>query len=213
MDTISFFYNPYIYFESYKNVLFNLRKHYPSEDVFIYFDDTRPNLNKYVEVANENNCIANIRDNSFFYIDRKDSPGINIPKQVEFLNRLINICSNTESKWILILEDDVLIKRPIINFPHSDCGKNREDIGFLGGGSIFKRETFLKIFETHNEDSILKLIESNRDACWAGDVLLKLLFSSIGARSQKWVELAEPNYFDDTDHAIYHGYKDLHHLG
>jgi hypothetical protein len=212
MDTISFFYNPHIYFESYKNVLSNLRKHYPSEEVFIYLDDTRPNLDKYIEVANVNNCIANIRDNSFFYIDRKDSPGINIPKQVEFLNRLINICSNTESKWILILEDDVLIKRPIINFPHSDCGKNREDIGFLGGGSIFKRETFLKIFETHNEDSILKLIESNRDACWAGDVLLKLLFNSIGARSEKWVELAEPNYFDDIDHAIYHGYKDLHHL-
>jgi sugar O-acyltransferase (sialic acid O-acetyltransferase NeuD family) len=45
-DTIAFTYNPYLYFESYKNVLENLRKHYKDSDVFIYFDSNREDVEK-----------------------------------------------------------------------------------------------------------------------------------------------------------------------
>jgi hypothetical protein len=52
-DTIAFTYNPYLYFESYKNVLENLRKHYKDSDVFIYFDSNREDVEKYKSITND----------------------------------------------------------------------------------------------------------------------------------------------------------------
>jgi hypothetical protein len=43
--------------------------------------------------------------------------------------------------------------------------------------------------------------------------LKERIFKDANVSNEKWIELAEPGYRDDTDHAIYHGYKDLHKLG
>jgi hypothetical protein len=77
-NTITFNYMPYIHFEAYKFVLDNLRKHYPTSDVFIYFDLFRDDSEKYKEVANEYNCKFIIKDTAVFYTNREDSFEINI---------------------------------------------------------------------------------------------------------------------------------------
>ena len=43
-NTITFNYMPYIYFESYKNVLNNVREYYPTADIFIYIDSFRVDI-------------------------------------------------------------------------------------------------------------------------------------------------------------------------
>jgi len=208
-NSILFFYNPYKYLKSFDNVLYNVRIHYPTSDIDVYFDSFREDLQPYIEVAKNYKCNFNIRSNMLYYIHRNDPFKINQSKMLEWVERLRISCENSTAKWVLLLEDDVLIKRAICNFPDSDCGTNRKDIGFTGGGSIFKREKFLESLLKCNLENI---IESVHNASWAGDVLLKSIFLLNSCSYEKWVELAEPNYFDDIDHAIYHGYKDLHEL-
>lgn len=209
-NTITFFYNPYTYFESYKNVLHKVRCYYKKSDIFIYMDKNRNDLQKYNTISFDYNCNLVVRESEVFYIDRKDTTNNNIPKMVELLNRIKNTCENTSSKWVLILEDDVLIKRKINYFPNSDCGINRDDAGFLGGGSIFKREKFL---DSLKNTDIVDVMNNDHTASWAGDVMLKYIFLNNNSTYEKWLELAEPGYNDNGDYAIYHGYKELHKLG
>ena len=207
-NTIAFIYNPYLYFESYKNVLNNLRKHYPNSDVFIYFDSFRDDNQMYSDVAYEHNCVFNIRQQKMFYIHREDSIEINEPKLIEWIERLKITCENTNADWILLLEDDVIVKRKVLHFPSVDVGTSREYFR-PGGGAIFKREVFLDSIKKVNVSQLTKTIP---DASWAGDVLLEHIFKNNNIEHERWIELAEPAYYDDTDHAIYHGYKDLHKL-
>lgn len=209
IDQIAFVYNPYTYFESYKNVLNNLRKYYPNADVFIYFDPHREDTENYRNVANEYNCIFDVTDNEMSYINRNDSVETNEPKLTEWLRRLKHTCENTKANWILHLEDDVLIKREIRNWPSADVGTCREYFR-PGGGAIFKREVFL---DSIKKVDVSKYIRTIPDACWAGDLLLENIFRNNGVTYERWTELAEPNYYEDTDHAVFHGYKELHKLG
>jgi hypothetical protein len=210
---ICFNYNPYVYYESYKNVLNNVRKYYPTADIFIYFDEFRQDIKKYKEVSDLYNCNFNIRKDEFFYIEQNKGVENAIPRTYEWLMRLKHSCQNTDAEWLLLLEDDVLIKREIKYFPKSDFGTNREFFR-PGGGSIINIKKFLEVLD--GIDFIKKIVNdlsSNLTQDWMhGDMMLQTLFQSVSTQ-EKWIELAEPGYYDNTDHAIYHGYKDLHKLG
>jgi len=208
-NTITFTYNPYFYFESYKNVLENLRKHYEDSDVFIYFDSSREDFKKYESIANDYNCFFIIRESDLGYINRNEPLNINKPKMIEWFNRVINTAKNTNSEWVLNLEDDVIVKRRIVNFPKMDVGTCRRYFR-PGGGSIFKRNIFLESIKNCNAENMIDIIN---EASWAGDILLENIFKKGNATFEEWIELAEPNYRDNIDHAIYHGYKELHKLG
>jgi hypothetical protein len=212
-DKILFTYNPWKYYNSYKNVLTNVRKYYPQSDMIIFFDGNRTDLDLYLDTAKEYNCVTIIRDTEVGFINKNDSIEQNSPKQLEWISRMELACEMFNAEWVMILEDDVLIKREIQRWPNSDVGTNREGVGFLGGGSIFKRTSFLKAIANIGMNNMKNLIETNHTISWAGDMLLKTLFNGIQASSEKWMELAEPGYFDQTDHAVFHGYKDLHRLG
>lgn len=208
-NKISFTYNPYTYFESYKNVLSNLRKHYVDSDVFIYIDSFRTDIQEYNDIASIHNCKFNIQTEPMFYINRNDSIEINEPKMMEWVSRIKYTCENTDSEWIMLLEDDVLIKRKIIHWPTTDVGTSRHYFR-PGGGSIFRRTVFLESLQKVN---VSNLIKSVNHASWAGDVLLEHIFKKSNIKHEKWIELSEPNWFDKTDHAVFHGFKDLHKLG
>jgi hypothetical protein len=129
---------PYIHFDAYKFVLENLRQHYPDSDVFIYFDSFREDAEKYKHVALEYNCNFILCDNTVFYTDVNDSFDVNSKKMIEIYDRISNTCNNSKSDWILIVEDDVYIKKQIEKFPNADVGTSRYYFR-PGGGSIFKR--------------------------------------------------------------------------
>ena len=205
-DTISFYYNPYIHFESYKNVMKNVRIHYETEDIFIFMDKFRDDLLDYKEIADFYNCKFIVRDELFFYTNKNDSIEVNTKKMIEIFDRTKYVCNNTDSKWVLFLEDDVIVKRKIKYFPKSNLGCAREYCR-AGGGSIFDRNVFLECFE---KTDVVNIIKSVTDAHWAGDVVFEHLFLLNNKTWEQWIELAEPSLRDNIDHAIYHGYKDLH---
>lgn len=208
-NTIAFTYNPYKYFESYKNVLDNVRKHYPDSDIFIYMDNNRDDIEKYVDISFKHNCNIQIRNQKYDFINQKDSIETNLPKMMEWVNRIKTTCQNTKADWILNLEDDVIIKRKIQQWPEADVGTCR-DYFRPGGGSIFDRNAFLNSIK--NID-IKYIIENAPQAHWAGDILLENMFRMNGCTFAEWLELAEPEHRDNTNHAVYHGYKELHKLG
>jgi hypothetical protein len=211
-NTISFTYMPYIYIESYKNVLYNIRKYYPESDIFVYIDSDNSKLNVYLNIAQNNNCIFNVRNQKYGYINREDSIDVNLPKILESFCRTYNTCINTNSKWIMMVEDDVLIKRKIKQWPTTDCGTNREYFK-IGGGAIFSRKKYIEAYEKLGVIGIENMVKNNHLLSWAGDELFKEMLLMVGCTHEKWIELAEPNYYDNIDHAVYHGYKDLHKLG
>jgi hypothetical protein len=209
-NEVLFIYNPWKYFHSYKNVLLNVRMNYPDADVIIFFDPSREDLDKYIKVAEFFKCKVTVREKELGYIKKEDALEINAPKQAEWIDRLKTACEMSEAEWVLLLEDDVIIKRQVEQWPTADCGKNLDQIGFLGGGSVFKREKFLDSLE---KADIFAIMKKDFTSSWAGDHLLRHIFRDNRATEEKWVELLEAWQDEGQPHAVYHGYKLLHHLG
>jgi len=209
---ISFNFQDSNYLHSFENCILNVRKFYKNELIDFYIDSNSSKINEYKEICNKFNVEMTIRDRNQGYIDRTDSIETNIPKMLESHYRIYNTCKKSNSEWVMLLEDDVLIKRKIINWPKSDCGTNREWFK-NGGGSIFKKEKYVTAYEFLGENGLIDIINRYPECAWAGDALKQFMFSKVGTTWEKWIELAEPDYYDNTDHAVYHGYKDLHKLG
>ena len=209
---ISFNFQDSNYLHSFENCIKNVRKFYPNELIDFYIDSNSNKINEYKNICYLFNVEMTIRQRNQGYIDRTDSMETNIPKMLESHYRIYNTCKKSNSEWIMLLEDDVLIKREIKQWPSKDVGTNREYFK-AGGGAIFKRETFLKIYENLGESGLEKIIRQEHTYSWAGDALKERIFKDADASNEKWIELAEPGYYDNTDHAIYHGYKELHKLG
>ena len=210
---IAFNYQCTLYFNSAKHCIESIRKFYKDLPIDVYVDETTPRINDYETLCNDHNCDFTFRDRVEGYISRKDPIEVNLSKMLESHHRIYSTCKKYNKEWTLLLEDDVYIKKPIERFPTSDCGKNRHNVSFLGGGSIFKTEAFIKIHEMYGESGLSDIIKSDYIYSWAGDVLKQRIFIDNGYTHEKWVELAEPGYWDDTNFSVYHGYKDLHHLG
>jgi len=212
-NTIAFRYNPVKYKFSFLDVIVNVRAHYKTEDIFIYLDDNRDDLEFYQIVGNRYNLKIILRENHRTFIDRNDSFEINLPKSVESINRLYHTCVNTDAKWIINLEDDVHVKKRIEHFPTTDVGTNRPNVGFAGGGGIFLRTKFIEVYEGLSDKQMTNLFTLNKRFIWATDVIMRCMYSMVGFTSEKWIEVAEPDYNERKGHAIFHGNKDLHKLG
>lgn len=213
MNALSFNFQDSQYIHSFENCIKSVRKFYKNELIDFYIDSNNEKINEYEKICKDYYVNFNIRDIHQGYIDRNDSIEINIPKMLESHYRIYMTCLKSNTHWILLLEDDVVIKRNIQRWPSSDCGKNRQNVGFLGGGSIFRRDVYIQAYESMGESGISNLIKTNSMYSWAGDELKRKMFDNINATSEKWIELAEPEYFNNTDHAVFHGYKELHKLG
>lgn len=205
-DKISFIYNPHIHFNAFKFVIQSVRKNYPDSDVFVYMDIIRNDLKQYEEFSLQNNCTFIKRDQEMFFINKNDSMEINFSKMKEWFNRLKLSCEKSNAEWMLLLEDDVIVKKQIEKWPNSDVGTCRSYFR-PGGGSIFKRKIFLEAIENSN---ILEIMTKVENAHYAQDVVLEHIFRMNGAKFEEWVELAEPSYRENVNHSIFHGYKDLY---
>lgn len=209
---ISFNFQDSNYIHSFENCIKNVRKFYEKELIDFYIDSNSNNIEAYKNICNEHNVEMTIRQRNQGYINRNDSIETNIPKMLESHYRIYNTCKKVNSEWIMLLEDDVLIKRKIKHWPSKDIGTNREFFR-AGGGAIFKREIFLKIYENLGESGLEKIIVQDHTYSWAGDALKERIFNDASVSYEKWIEIAEPGYYEDSDHAVFHGYKELHKLG
>lgn len=163
--TISFFHIA-AYEEPAKVVVENVRKHHPNNFYFFGADTDHD----FSEFAKSNNCDYM----KFAPIGPPIYPqGWNLDKSLQFLNRFHTACQMTDTSHIIMMEDDVLILKPITidpNWEHAcadtkignvipeevhdlieeHCGKRPTFKQYgAGGGSIFKVKTFLDHYDTN----------------------------------------------------------------
>ena len=175
--SISFFHVASKYDEATEVIVENARKHHPDSYYFLGVDGTDKS---YKEVAEKYNC-------DYVPYAKKLGPpvypnGWNLEGTLEFLQRFYDSCSRSNSSHIVMMEDDVLIMKPVTveqewehaaadtkignvipEFVHDlieqHCGKRPTFKQYgAGGGSIFNAKTFLE-----NYDRVIKFFEDHSE--------------------------------------------------
>jgi hypothetical protein len=138
----------------------------------------------------------------------------------EYLRRIYNHCLSCESEFVLILEDDVVTYKQISLFPKTSCAGPRInlyrrplitflqqkfnttiDYGYgMSGGSIFKRNDFIKSYEQNINFEYFSLFDDRIP--YYSDVGLTLLFQLSGYEYSEWEDVSE-KFHKDTNQRIY----------
>lgn len=165
MSNISFFHIASVYPKATVEIVKNARQHHPKGYYFLGVDNTF----SYQQVADI------YKTDYKFYTTKVGGPkgdyGYRLDGTIEFLKRFRTACLLSRSSHIIMMEDDVLIVKPITVDPdwevacaniqignvipepvhdliEQHCGKRPTFKQYgAGGGSIFKVSTFLSNFD------------------------------------------------------------------
>lgn len=216
---ITFLFRESRFYEAGEYCLNKVRESYPNSKIDFYIDYDQIKLKEYKKLCKKFDCNFIVRNVVMRGLNRDNPLQENLPKMIEAFDRIYQTCINSDDEWILLLEDDVLIKRPIKIFPTKEGGHSCVAAGF-GGGSIFKRKKFIDVYDSIRNTSLEAIIRTERHYSWAGDGLLYMLFNMNSSNCcEKWDEHYDlPNDVYDniisliknTDHAVYHNYKELY---
>jgi hypothetical protein len=164
--SISFFHIASVYPKATDVIIENVRKHHPNDYYFLAVDGLRMN---YFLTSDKYFC------DTIIYGQKIGGPvspyGFTLEKTIEFFERFRRACRGANTSHIIMMEDDVLITKPITVNPewehvgadtrignhlpdflldmieiHSGKRPIRTQYG-AGGGSIFKVSTFLEHYE------------------------------------------------------------------
>lgn len=203
-NTIDFYFNP-LFTEGAEFVLQNVRNIYPPSDskIFVWIDDDYPIKNKIIDITNKYNSTSMISTNKFTWCSR-NNPEESKKRLLEFCRRFQKTAETSTAKWIMYLEDDVLIRDNVINFPETNAGINPGHVA--SGGSIHLTETIRNIFKKYSDDELLKIMNPN-PLYWAADRLLLVLYSNNGYNYSIFSDLADGKAVGETDKPILHNIK------
>jgi len=167
VSNISFFHLASIYPKATSEIVKNVRIHHPNDYYFLGVDNTF----SYQTVADTYKT-----DYKYYHTKLggpKEDYGYRLDGTIEFLNRFRTACLLSKSSHIIMMEDDVLINKPITVNPEWEHACADTKIGNhipetviemielhsgkrptftqygAGGGSIFKVSTFLDNFDTN----------------------------------------------------------------
>jgi hypothetical protein len=186
-----------------------VRKYSPESPIQLVTDKSLDLCDKYVVLSNIIGLPILVRDKPCSYIDRSDKFEINLPKMQEWFDRMYTVCGMLDTKWVVRLEDDVHMRRPILEFPTTPAAGNDKDYG-MGGGSIFDREIFMRIYEEDGVEYVNKKCVADNNRAWAGDGLLRQMFTDHNHEYSKWIEITEDWQENNKDTAFHHGDKSLY---
>ena len=186
-----------------------IRKHMPFSPVQLVTDKDLPNLEQYKVVAELLEIPMTIRNIRCTYIDKSHDLELNISKMYEWFDRMYYMCEILSTKWVVRMEDDVYLRRPITKFPGTEAGGNYIAHG-MGGGSIFNRLAFMEMYKKLDYDYIDKKCRENETNNFAADGILRYMFTENGYGYSKWEDITEDWQGEDTDAALHHGDKALY---
>jgi hypothetical protein len=210
--------------KSNKQALSSFRQFHPDAEISIIVDGN----SDFEDYSKEFNTKI-IRDN------QKCDPrgGLTFDTFDNYLQRINTHCLLSNSEYVVILEDDVMTYKSISKFPKTSCAgprinpyserlkyflqnkfSSQENYGYgMSGGSIFKRNDFLKSFDNRPNFQTYSLMD-NRIPYYS-DVGLTLLFQISGFAYSEWMDVSEkfhqdPNQRIIRDSAIDHNDKRLY---
>jgi len=217
LDTCCAFYHCFKDKEATTAVLREFRRHYPLATVHLISDGG----DDFADVAAEFGCV--------YYYERRIGLQIKVGKDSlhEWLRRFERVCLECQEDWLLVLEDDVLVRKPIhqprhaiegANLGHKlwwrpiwkyvhDRHPNLVNNGYGGGGgSLVNREKAIEAIRLYWE-------RENFDA-WkrmcryvASDIWLTVMFMAAGYQYGPCADLVQTYFtpeWQTTNHAIVH---------
>jgi hypothetical protein len=171
-NSIDFFFNP-LFIEGTEYVLKNVRQVYPSNisKIFVWIDDDYFLKNEIISIAKKYEATIVVSMNKFTWCSpsRPDESRLRL---IEFCRRFQKTAGLSTARWIMYLEDDVLVRDKIVNFPNTDMGINPGNVA--SGGSIHLTECISGIFEKYSDDDLLKIMQPFPFYFAADRLLLKL---------------------------------------
>lgn len=213
-NTMAFMFSPYLP-EGIDYVLSNIRNVYTADesDIFVFLDNeyvikdritNTKRLDLFLTIT-EKYDVNTIVSNGRFTYSTINFPEEGKLKMVELINRFIYACDNTNSKWIMTLEDDVLIRKKITKFPDTDFTIAKG--GLCTGGIIFDREKLSSTLKSYTIDELLFIMQSY-PFHFAGDQLIKYLLQNRGLSCSVFQDHADGIRPEDTEAAVIHCMKD-----
>ena len=197
----------------------SFRRWYPLEDFRLVSD----NGSDFSELAKKYNLVFDFKTDNILPKGKfADKNSVLI-----YLERIYETCVLFDSEWIVLFEDDVLTKGTIIEFPITHAAGischsyqiellryfNDYHAGYgMCGGSIFKRETFIKCYKSgkFNIDELSVL--DNRVIGWT-DLPLTLLFQVNGYKYSTWKGVEQPSAnIYNIGSAFEHDYKKFYEI-
>lgn len=206
---VGFYYNLHVNIHSFMYSALTIRKHMPFSPVQLVTDRDLPNLDQYKVVAELLEIPITIRNTRCTYIDGSHDLDFNIAKMYEWFDRMYYMCEILSTKWVVRMEDDVYLRRPITKFPGTEAGGSHIAHG-MGGGTIFNRLAFMEMYKKLDYDYLDKKCRENETNNFAADGILRYMFTENGYGYTKWEDITEDWHGEDPDAALHHGDKSLY---
>jgi len=158
--------------EATRNMVMNIRKHYPNTYYFLASDAA----DELQDIAISNSCVYR------FYTNKVGYPSYNLEKLLKWFERFKLACEQTDTSHIMMMEDDVWVKKQITLDDTWEMAGHDIRIGNIipqniidsiaefsgkrpltnqygcGGGSIFKVSTFI-----NNYDRVIEWFKTNHN--------------------------------------------------
>lgn len=203
-NKIDFYFNP-LFKEGTEFVLQNLRNVYPSNisKVFVWIDDDYLIKDKIIDIANKYEATP-IRSTGKFTWCSDKNPAESRLRLLEWCRRLQKTAELSDAKWILYLEDDVLIRDKITNFPDTKLAINPGMVA--SGGSIYDRQSIIDVLGKYSNNELFKIMQPF-PFYFAADRLMVQLYFDCNVPFSKFEDLADGIPPEKTDKPLLHNIK------
>jgi hypothetical protein len=203
-NTIDFFFNP-LFKEGTEFVLQNVRNVYSSDisKIFVWIDNDYIIKNEIIDITNKYKATAIQSTGKFTWCSSSNAIESK-QRLLEWCRRLQKTAELSSAKWIMYLEDDVLVRGKVTQFPTTSAGVNPGIVA--SGGSIHLASTIRTIFQKYSNDELLEIMKPH-PFYFAADRLLLKLYSDNGYEFSVLKQLADGIPPDQTDKPILHNIK------
>jgi hypothetical protein len=203
-NKIDFCFSP-LFSEGTEFVLQNVRNVYPSNisKIFVWVDDDYLIKDKIIDIANKYEATPIQSTNKFTWCSGV-KPEESKPRLLEWCRRLQKSAELSSADWIMYLEDDVLVRGKVTQFPTTSAGINPGIVA--SGGSIHLASTIRTIFQKYSDDELLEIMKPF-PLYFAGDRLLLKLYTDNGYEYSVLPELADGIPPEQTDKPVLHNIK------
>lgn len=213
-NKIAFMIFPYLA-EGIDFVLTNLTKVYSKEEseIYVFIDDeyhikdritdTR-RFDLFFKTSKKYEVNTVVAKNRFTFCTG-NYPEESKLKLLELFNRFLYVCNQSDAKWIVVLEDDVLVRKKITKFPTTDF--TVASGGLCTGGIIYNREKLKMAIESYSEKELLSEMK-DFPFYFAGDQLIKRVLIKRGLTFSWFQDHADGIRPEHTDAAVIHNIKD-----
>lgn len=203
-NSIDFIYSP-LFSEGVEFVLRNIRQVYSEKEskIYVWIDEDYILREQMVVISDKYQAKSIIAKDKYTWCSRL-KPEESRPRLLEAIRRLQRTCEYSEAKWIMALEDDVLVRGRVVNFPSTGCATNPG--GVASGGTLYDRKIIGDVLKSYSDEELLSYMNQS-PYYFAGDQTMLRILTLNKISVSIFQDLADGIPPDQTDKPILHNIK------